>query len=165
MKCVVCGKEFDAAVCPRCSYEDIQIPGVSAEEAKARLAPMIEAHRAKFMQSIQVELVCYHWKEQSGKVVLANKNMKSFGNAAALLQEEVWLGDWFARVENQERLSVTVRITAGREVSEQNIVLPNLPQRELQQIGAYVDKDFMLYLRLRNRSQTVDCVNPVPLFV
>lgn len=163
MKCQVCGKEFDAAECPRCKFPDIQIPEAGREQALASLMPTINHWRNNFLNGIRVELVCYHWKQSGDKVVPDGQTYQLLGTGGELRQQERWLDQWFARVPDQQDLKVTVMITAGQEKWEQQIVVPNLMQPELQQIGAYVDEEFNLHLRLRN-AQAQSKADPVPLF-
>ena len=165
MKCQVCGKEFDAAECPRCGFPDIQIPEVGREQALASLMPTINNWRSKFLNNIRVELVCYQWKAEGDKVVPNGRELKLLGTGEDLRKGAQWLDQWFARIPEQAKLTVTVMITAGQEKREQQIAVRNLTQPELQQIGAYLDDDFRLHLRLRNASEAVVDADPVPLFV
>lgn len=164
MKCLVCGKNYEAAECPRCRFPDIQIPEVGREQALASLMPTINAYRTNFLKSVRVELASYQWKDQNGKVVLDQTNWKLFGSGEVLQQKEQWLPEQFARIPDQKTITVTVRIIAGEETREQNVTVPNLLQPELQQIGARVDSDCNLYLMLRGETQAPVSAQPVSLF-
>lgn len=149
MKCLVCGKNYEAAECPRCHFPDIQLMG-DREAALASLMPTIQTYRKNFLSKVKVELVIYHWKDQNGQIVADYWEPLLLGTANDLLMSEIWLDQKFARIADLEMLSVTVCITVADERREEQVAIPNLHEPELQQLGAYVDEDFNLVLMLRN---------------
>lgn len=163
MKCLVCGKIYEAAECPRCYFPDVQIMGNRQEELE-KLKPTINAYRQQFLNTVKVELMAYRWKDQDGQLVLDRMDRMLLGTADTLQQGEHWLEEHFARIADQKEISVTVCITAGEEKREMQVVLPNLLKPELQQIGAYVDDDCNFFLLLRNETEAPTKSNPVPLF-
>ena len=61
-------------------------------------------------------------------------------------------------------MPVKLRITAGDEVTEKTVRIPNLNKPELQQLGAKMDQNFNITLLLRNDSQKPAQSVPTPLF-
>ncbi len=163
MKCLVCGKVYEAAECPRCHFPDVQIMGNRQEELE-KLKPTIDAYRQQFLSTVKVELMAYRWKDQDGQLVLDRTDRMLLGTANTLRQGEHWLTEQFARIADQKEISVTVCITAAEEKREVQVSLPNLLKQELQQIGAYVDGSWNLFLLLRNGTEAPTKSNPVPLF-
>lgn len=163
MKCLVCGTLHEAAECPRCHFPDIQIMG-DQEKAMETLRPTIHAYRMDLLRSVQIALPAYRWKDHNGMIVADRRDWLSLGSGDALLEQEAWLPDRFARIAGPSELDVTVRITVGEKNYEQNIRLPNLPEPELQQIGAVIDRDCTLRLLLRNETRDPVSSCAVPLF-
>lgn len=162
MKCLVCGKIHEAAECPRCSFPDIQIMG-DQDKAMESLRPAIIAYRTNFLKTVRLELMTYRWKDQDGQVVLDREERMLLGSGDGL-QQETWLPEKFARIADQEKIPVTVRITAGEESRDAVISLPNLHEPQLQQLGAVIDGDCCLRLLLRNDTQEPVSSAPVSLF-
>lgn len=163
MKCLVCGKVYNAAECPRCHFPDIQFMG-DQKAALASLEPKITAYRNNFLGSVKVELVAYRWKAHDGKVVPDCEERIFLGTAADLQKGEIWLADKFARIADQKKISVTVCITEADRSRKVQVMVPNLQQPELQQVGACMDEDLNLRLMLRNETQRSTRSAPVPLF-
>jgi len=162
--CLVCGKKYEAGECPRCKFPDVQIPGMEREQAIAHLKPVIEASRKAFLENIRVEVISYRWKDKDGTIVLDRKDNLVLGTGTALAQGEVWLPGKFARIADEADIPVKIRVTAGDEVIEKSIRVPNLHKPELQQLGAKLDQNFNIILLLRNDSQKCVQSAPVPLF-
>lgn len=162
--CLVCGKKYEAGDCPRCKFPDVQIPGMEREKAIIHLKPVIEASRRAFLENIRVEVISYRWKDKDGTIVLDRKDNLVLGTGTALAQGEVWLPGKFARIADEAKIPVKLRITAGEEVFEKTIRVPNLHKPELQQLGAKLDQNFNITLLLRNDSQKSVQSDPVPLF-
>lgn len=164
MKCLVCGKNYEAAECPRCRFPDIQLMG-DRDEALAQLMPTIRAYRANFLKGVTVELVAYRWKDLDGRVALDREDRITLGTADALQQGETWLEEKFARIPDQKEITVKVCITAGGEKRDVSIAVPNLHKPELQQLGVSVDGDCNLRLLLRNETEAPTTSAGVPLFI
>lgn len=162
MKCLVCGKEYEAAECPRCHFPDIQIVG-DRDAFLATLMPTVQTFRAGFLGKVQVELIAYRWKDQNGQVVLDREDRMSLGTADILMQGEKWLPEQFARIPDKKEIPVRICISVSDEHREVQIAVPNLQQPELQQFGAKVDQDCNLILMLRNDSHAPTYSQPVPL--
>lgn len=162
--CLVCGKKYETGDCPRCKFPDVQIPGMEREKAVVHLKPVIEASRKAFLENIRVEVISYRWKNQDGTIVLDRKDCLALGTGTALAQGEVWLPGKFARIADEASVPVKLRVTAGDEVIEKNIRVPNLHKPELQQLGAKMDQNFNITLFLRNDSQNRVQSDPTPLF-
>ena len=162
MKCLVCGKEYDAAECPRCHFPNIQIMG-DRETALAQLMPTILAFRKTFLEKVEVSLLIYRWKEGDGRIVPDCEEYLPLGTAAALQAQETWVCGEFARIPDLETISVTVSVTAPDGIHRLQISVPNLPEPQLQQIGARLDEELQLQLLLRNASREGVSSAPVPL--
>lgn len=162
MKCLVCGKVYQAAECPRCRFPDIQIMG-DRESALESLKPTIRSYRSNFLGNVTVELMMYHWKDHNGQIVLNYDEHILLGTAANLLNNEVWLANKFARIPDLKTITVTLRITAAGASRKVEVSVPNLLQPELQQLGASVDDNLNLCLRLRNETEQPTRSAPIPL--
>ena len=162
--CLVCGKKYDGGDCPRCKFPDVQIPGMGREKAIIHLKPAIEASKTAFLENIRVEVISYRWKDQDGTIVLDRQEALALGTGTALTKGEVWLPGKFARIADETSVPVKLRITAGDEVTEKTVRIPNLNKPELQQLGAKMDQNFNITLLLRNDSQKPAQSDPTPLF-
>lgn len=162
--CLVCGKQYETGDCPRCKFPDVQIPGMEREQAIVQLKPVIEASRKAFLETVRVEVISYRWKDRNGTIVLDRKDCLELGTGTALAQGEVWLPGKFARIADEAEIPVKIRVTAGDEVIEKTIRVPNLHKPELQQLGAKLDQDFNITLLLRNDTQKSVQSAPVSLF-
>lgn len=163
MKCIVCGKVYEGSECPRCRFPDVQIPG-DREAALAALKPQIDQYRQSFLQSIRVEVVTYHWKDKDGLVVKDREDRLSLGTGDQLMHGETWLPQKFARLPQQDSLDVTLCITAGEDVQNKTVTVPNLHKAELQQLGAEMDPECRIRLLLRNETEAPTRSGFVPLF-
>lgn len=163
MKCLVCGKEYEAAECPTCRFPNVQIMG-DREQVMVNLKPTIDAYRTRFLQSVKVQILAYRWKDQNGTVVQDRVDTLTLGRGDVLLQEETWIPEKFARIAEKEEIPVTLRITAGEETRELVVAVPNLQKPELQQLGASIDNMCNLRLLLRNDTDAPTSSAPVPLF-
>ena len=163
MKCLVCGKEYEAAECPRCHFPDIQIVG-DRKAFLESLMPTVHTYRKNFLSSIQVELVAHYWKEQGGKLVPDRRERLLLETADVLQRHEVWLPNRFARIPNQKEISVTVCIRIAGEERLVQVSVPNLQKAALQKLGASVDADFRLRIKLGNDIENPTVSKPVPLF-
>lgn len=163
MKCLVCGKDYEAAECPLCRFPNVQIMG-DREQVITSLKPTIDAYRTRFLQTVQVQILVYRWKEEKGKVVQDRVDTVTIGSGDVLMQEETWIPEKFARIADEKEIAVTVRITVGEEGRELTVAVPNLHKPELQQLGASIDADLHLRLLLRNDTDTPTSSAPVPLF-
>lgn len=162
MKCLVCGKDYDAAECPRCHFPNIQIMG-DRDTALAQLMPTILAFRESFLGNVDVSLLIHHWKDRDGQIVPDREEYLRLGSAAELQKEERWLSNQFARIPDVEAISATVLVAVKNSIHHLQISVPNLQQPELQRLGARLDDDMNLRLLLRNDSQQPVSSAPVPL--
>ena len=151
MKCIVCGKEYEAAKCPRCHFDYIQVSDQAPAEVLQSLKQMVENYRQQFFTEVRLQIPIYYWKDQNGNVVEDRMELLYLGNAAGL-KETVWVEQKFARIPDEKELPITVRISAKGDSWEKTLSVPNLQQPELQQIGATVDKEGNLKLLLRNET-------------
>ncbi len=163
MKCLVCGKEFEAAECPRCHFPDVQIIG-DREKALENMMPTIIQYRTNFMSAVKLFLEIYRWKDQNGQLVLERKEHRLLGTAQRLMREQVWLEDKFARIADQKTITVTIRMDLGGDEKQVAVSIPNLHKAELQQLGATVDSDYNLRLMLRNDTEQPTMSGPVAVF-
>ncbi len=163
MKCIVCGTAHQAAVCPRCSFPDVQILG-DGELAQAELMPAVYVYRARLLRDLQVSLLTYRWKVSDGVAVREQEQWMSLGTGETLYRGQRWLDQWFARVDGREQLAVTVRITCGQGTWDHTFTIANLPQPRLQQLGAAMDEQWNLRLLLRNDAQEQTASEPLCLW-
>ena len=161
--CLVCGKQYETGDCPRCKFPDVQIPG-SREKAIASLKPAIDSYRANFLTTIRVEVLSYHWKDQNGTLALDREERLTLGTASELMQGEKWLEQPFARIPDAKLLPVRIAIVYGEETRLLTVTVPNLPEAELQRIGAVLDADCNLRLLLGNSTQQPTYSEPVAIF-
>lgn len=155
MKCLVCGKNFQGNICPRCEFPVVNFPG-PLEEGIKNIQPEIMKYREKLLRPCQVGVTAYRWKDENGKIVLDQEERLPLGNGAELLEKEAWLPQKFARIPDAAELQVRVYIDNGKSRRETQVRLPNLMGAELQELGmkvTEVDKDLKLVLLLRGRTQ------------
>lgn len=160
MECLVCGKEYKGSECPRCRFPDVQIPG-DRQKAIDNLRPAIEAYRARFLQSVKLEIAVFFWKDENGTVVLDREERICLATADELQNGPRWLDQDFARIPQENAIIVTLYISIGDTVRREKVSIPNLHSPSLQQIGVEMEKDFNIRLLLRNgdsnltRSETI----------
>lgn len=148
MKCLVCHKEFEGNLCPRCGF-----PVVESTDVDALLESMgaqIEEYRRDFENGIKLELVIYRWKEAEGSVVLDRKEDLPLGSYQALRGKETWLPHQFARIPDLDALELTVAVNSGETRQEVPVRVPNLKEPALQSAGIEVDGEMNFRLKLRN---------------
>lgn len=163
MKCLVCSKTYEAPECPRCGFPDVHIPG-DQKQVLESLKPTIDEYRKNFLKRVQVQLVIYRWKDGAGVVALDREELLSVGSGEELLQGIRWLPKKFARIPDQETITVTLRVTAGEEAWDQRIEVPNLQRPELQQLGVSLDQNGNVWVMLRNDTDEPAGSVPVSLF-
>lgn len=163
MKCLVCGKTYEAAECPRCGFPDVQIPGDQAQVLES-LKPTIDEYRENFLKRVQLRLVTYRWTDGGGVVALDREELIPVGSGEELLQGIKWLPEKFARIADQSQITVTLRAAAGEEIRELRVLVPNLQRPELQQLGVSMDQDGNVWVMLRNDTDEPVGSAPVPLF-
>ena len=155
MKCVICSSTFEGGQCPVCQFPLVTFPG-DPEEGLRKMKPTIDQYYDQFLSRLEVAIVSYHWKDSNGKLAPDYQKALSFGNGTSLLQNTVWLSQSFARVPDQKTLSVTLNLRTGSILKEKTIIIPNLLEPGLQQIGASIRKTDqhgpMIRLQLRNSS-------------
>lgn len=163
MKCLVCAKEYEAVECPRCNFPDVQIPG-DGQNVPEHIKATVDAYRLSFLKSVELQLVIYRWKDANGTLVLDREDRIPLGSGSELMQGEQWLAEKFARIPTQEEIPVSIRITAGTDILEKTVCVPNLQSTKLQQLGACMDQDGNICLLLRNDLDTPTSSAVVPLF-
>ena len=154
MKCFVCNQEYQGAVCPRCTFPNVQVPGATREKAMQDLAPTIAVYKNNFLSTIRLDVVICYWKDEQGLTVLDHEDTICLGTGTELYQKEMWHEQKFARIENEPRIFVTLRITMGDKTREQQVALENISDPYLQQLGVEMDGEFNICLKLRNDAGT-----------
>ena len=150
MKCFVCNQEYEGHECTKCRFPNVQMPGVNREKAMQDLAPAIQSYRTVFLQNVQLDVVTYHWKDDNGVVVLDREELIPLGSGTELYCQGKWLEQKFARMGELSQIPVKIRITRWGTVREEQVAIPNLTQPMLQQLGAEMDEDFQIRLKLSN---------------
>lgn len=148
MKCLVCSKEFDGGVCPRCGYPVVE--GTDVDALLESLRPQIEEYRRAFERGIRIELGIYRWKDDNGSVVLDRKELLSFGTYPELTGRVTWLPQQFARIPDVQTLQLLLRISYGDMSKEISIPIQNLLDPALQNVGVEVARNMQFRLRLKN---------------
>ena len=164
MKCLVCGKHYEAAECPRCNFPYIQVPVAASDDFLASLRPTIKNYRESFLQKVQLSIPIYRWKDQDGVVVEDRVDTVSLGTADQLKAGEHWLGEKFARIPDEKQIPVTVSISAGGDTWERTVSVPNLHKPELQRLGIAINDEYQILLMLRNETEQNTVSDPAPLF-
>lgn len=149
MVCLVCGKEYIGSECPRCRFPDVQFPG-DPQKAIENLRPAIEVFRDQFLQSVKLEIAAFYWKDEDGTVVLDREERVLLAGGEELLQGPKWLAQEFARIPDEQWVSVTLYITVAGTLRQEQVMLPNIHSPQLQQIGAEMVGGGSIRLLLRN---------------
>ena len=163
MKCMVCGKEYEGAGCPRCNFPNIQIPG-DPDAAMNTLRPTIAKYRQDFLNKIEIGVLTYYWKDEDGILKVDHEKRCSFGTWEKLYEKEVWLPQKFARIPDEKSLAVKVYLRVGNEERVEIVEVPNLSEAQLQEIGVRLNADFTFCLMLRNDTGTPTRSGTIMLF-
>ena len=151
MKCVICGKDFSGESCPVCQFPVIHFPGDPVEGMRA-MQPLIDKSRGEFLDRIRVGLAVYTWKDNGGTVALNQEKEISLGTGTELRQSVCWASQQFARIPDERRIEVKLIVHHDQEKYERPMTVPNLPEAQLQEIGASLDEDMNLQVFLKNGS-------------
>lgn len=162
-ECPVCKKQHTDEICPVCQFPVISFPG-DPVKGMQKLQPLIDGHRAKFLKEVSVAIVTYSWKDENGVIAPDKTEQLKFGSGAELYGKETWLAQSFARIPDAESLDVTFVVNVEGAEESRKLAVPNLPEAELQQIGAVIDGDMNIRLMLKNSSGKTTSKN-VPLFL
>lgn len=162
MKCYVCGKQYEGNDCPRCRFPAVEIPNTTWEQGRQALTGTVAPFRTAFLNSIQVSLIAYHYRDENGVYVLDREEPISLGTGADLYGKELWLDQKFARLEDPT-IRIRLRLTVRDNSRDEQVELPNLKAAELQQVGIAMDETFNIHLKLRNTSEEPTCSAAVEL--
>lgn len=165
MKCVICSASFDTDKCPVCQFPVISFPG-DPEEGLRKIKPQIDAFRKTFLDQLSIGVVSYRWKDQDGVLVKSSEDILPIAIGSDLAEKTVWLDQQFARLPDKETLSVHVQCSWGPEDDQKRnltVDIPNLLEPELQEIGATLDQNCNLQMKLRNQTSSSDSAW-IPLF-
>lgn len=162
MKCIVCGKEFEKDNCPLCGFPKVEFPG-DPEKGLQAMKPAIDAYREDFLGQVSVGIIVYQWKDDGGKIVMDRSERLQIGTGKELRGNARWLAEQFARIPDAEKLQVGLSIQVNGKGGERGVEIPNLPEPELQELGAVVDGDLNIQLLLRNSSGSTQS-EKLPLF-
>ena len=156
MNCLVCGRPItqDENICPRCNFHYSDYMGGSWEKAmEAQRYDAQHYRRTTFLPRFDLGITCYRWKDESGSIALASTERLSFGSAAAAENKTVWLSQEFARLPEEEELTVEVSVReSGAAERTLRFTLPALKEPELQKLGISLDADMKLVLKLKTAS-------------
>lgn len=148
MKCLVCRKEFEGGVCPRCGYPVVE--GTDVDALMETLRPQIEEYRRVFQSGIRLDLEICRWKEADGVVVLDRKDLLSFGTYPELEGRITWLSQPFARIPDVPTLDLHLRLNLADTVKEFLVPVQNLTEASLQYVGVELSDDMYFRLLLKN---------------
>lgn len=149
--------------CPRCGLTDFKIIGTNPDQEKA-LEPFIQTHRMGFLKKYTLGVTCYHWKDQNGTIVLDTTETLSFGTAADLLNNTIWLDQEFARMPEDQQIAIDLTVSetgASDRTVQVSITPPTEPQ--LQLLGAQLDSELQLRLLVKN-ADTIRTSDPTAFF-
>jgi len=164
MKCFVCKKECEDDVkCPVCGFMPVVDLGEDPDETERKNASIIESYRNEFLKKVDVGVIAYRWKDEGGKLVVESEDRMSFGKGHQLYRRSAWCESKFARIPDEEQITVRVSVQNGDNDDIKEIHLPNLKDAELQELGVELDKDMRLRLLLRNSTNT-ESSDWIPLF-
>ena len=152
MLCRVCGKEIVGdQSCETCGFDPGYVIGDEAEAEKL-LQPMVEEHRRRFFQTVQLYLTTYAHRGD-GEVLQTNREQQTLlCSAAQLLDGEVWHEELFARTEDPElTIRLQVRID-GKPENDLKLRLKNLPEAQLQRFGLRLELPAQIIAMLKNES-------------
>lgn len=163
-KCVVCGAEFDDAEhnCPACKFPPVRILG-DEEEGLRKLQPEIESFRRAALERLSVGIVTYTWKGMGDDVVLDKEARLEVATASALKGEPTWLNTQFARDPQSDKVTICLSLRMGNQEARRNLMVSNLKEQELQQLGVSLDAEKNLKIHLRNGSSESHSA-PSPLY-
>ena len=140
--------------CPRCGLTQFKIVGNDPAQVKV-LESLIHSHRMSFLGKYELGVTCYYWKDQDGTIALDSKRTLTFGTAAELLEGTRWLDQEFARMPDDQEITVDLTVTenggAGRDL-QVRVTPPTEPQ--LQKLGLQLDKQLQLRLLVKNDKTT-----------
>lgn len=149
MECRVCGKQYEGSLCPRCKFPNVEFSG-SAEYAEQTIRAMADKHRVTFFENVSIGVVIYHWKDENGICVIDTEEQVSFGSLQAVQNKVVWINQMFARIQDVEQITVKFYISHDGSTITKEVVIPNLQDARLQEIGVKVDEKQYATLLLRN---------------
>ena len=156
MNCLVCGKPMASNTndCPHCNFHYLSYTSGSLEEALEVQKPRADYYRSNtYLPRIDLGITCYHWKDENGTIALASTERLSFGTAASLENKTVWLNQDFARLPDEETLTVDVSVKEqGAAERTLRFTLPALKDAELQRLGLQLDSNLKLTLKLKTAS-------------
>lgn len=156
MNCLVCGKPManNANDCPHCKFHYLSFIGGSLADALEAQKPKADYYRSNtYLPTIDLGITCYHWKDDNGTIALASTERLSFGSAASLENKTVWLNQDFARLPDEEKLTVEVSVKEqGAADRTLQFTLPALKEAELQRLGLQLDSSMKLTLKLKTAS-------------
>ena len=156
MNCLVCGNPMTNTEndCPRCGFHYLDYLGGDWAQAVEAQKPDAVFYRTNtFLPKFDLGITCYRWKDENGTIALASTERISFGTAAALEKNTVWLNQEFARLPDEDKLTVEVSVKEqGRAERTLQFTLPALTEPELQRLGLALDADLKLTLKLKTAS-------------
>ncbi len=162
MKCLVCGREFDAESCPVCQFPVVRFPG-NPEEGLRAMQPTIDTYRERFLSGVRIGIVTYRWKDDDGTLAVDRRETAWIGTGAELYGQEGWSEERFARIPEMPSLEVELSVSAGGRETVRKVTLPNRQEAQLQEIGAVLDAQMNLRLLLRNEAGQTQS-EKIPLF-
>lgn len=162
MKCIVCGNNYSDEACPVCKFPVIQFPG-DPEEGLRAMKPKIDAYRENFMAEVKVGIMTFKWKDGAESIVSDGEEEMLLGTGAQLLLGERFLPQSFARIPDVKTVDVKVLVHCNGTIETHVVSVPNLFEKELQEIGAVVDEDMTLRVLLKNGTEQTES-DRMPLF-
>lgn len=155
MQCLVCYKTLDGNICPRCGFQHVDIIGDS-EKALELQKSLADMYRPTFLKRYNVGVTSYFWKDDNGEIVLDTAKRLPFGTADVMINQTVWLDQEFARIPDEEELTIELSVKKDdAEAYPVQVRLPALKEKQLQKIGVSLTDDLKLRLVLKNQDSQV----------
>lgn len=158
MSCIACRKPLDGkSTCPRCGFVHAPIIGNPVIGQKIQEEDAAN-HRISYLSKFDFGITCYHWKDQNGIIVLDTTERLSFGAGDQLFDNTVFLEQEFARLPDEEQLTVDISIQqAGTRERSIACQVPVLKDPLLQRLGLSLGlseingaKELSMMLTLKN---------------
>ena len=169
MSCLVCHKPLGGShTCPRCGFTPA--PGIgNPVMVRKMLEEDAAVHRSTYLSQFDFGITCYRWKDQNGTYAVDSTERMSFGTGEKLYDSIVWLDQEFARLPEEETLTIDVNVrkqgASERTVSCQ---IPALKEPQLQRLGLSLalredgsGRELCLMLSLKNgKSESFSAFTP-----
>lgn len=154
MKCVVCSKNFNGEVCPRCEYPVIHTPNY--DEYITKFKDSIDNFRKDFLNSVKGSVVIHFWQDKGGVIVSSKKSLIDFTNIGDNINKTIWSDMDLARIPEADNIDIEIEVDLNGEKTNKIVKVPNIKEPGLQRIGIQIvdSNSFIVMLCNDNNKQT-----------